>query len=224
MQELYKSENQNRIMGRDSWLKMVDFLIKYTNYTIKTNGIDEDKETNIKFDFEKRIKEMYKENWKENLEKSFGESKMVFICEYKRNFKFESYIDNLNFDNRKIVAKFRLSNHKLPVEVLRYDKIKTEKRLCPICELKQKGNENHYILDCTNKEIKYVRDKFVCNVINVAPEFKQLNDYNIIRYCMHMGDPKLHYITARFIDNLLNTFNIENDKRVNDIYLEIFMK
>ena len=69
-----------------------------------------------------------------------------------------------------------------------------------------------------------MRDKFVCNVIKVAPELKQINDYNIIRYCMHMGDPKLHYITARFIDNLLNTFNIENDKRVNDIYLEIFMK
>ena len=69
-----------------------------------------------------------------------------------------------------------------------------------------------------------MRDKFVCNVIKVAPELKQINDYNIIRYCMHIGDPKLHYITARFIDNLLNTFNIENDKRVNDIYLEIFMK
>ena len=223
MQDLYKSEKQKKAMGKDSWLKMVDFLIKYTNCTTNNIEMENDKKIDIKIDFENKIKEMHKKNWNENIKKSFSESKMEFLCEYKRNFKFEDYIDNLNFDNRRIVAKFRLSNHKLPVEVLRYEKIKKEERLCPICDLKEIGNENHYILSCTNKAIQDVRDKFLYNAIKVAPELKQLNNYNIIKYCMHMGDPKLHYITARFIDDLLTTFNIENVKGANDKYLEVFM-
>ena len=74
---------------------------------------------------------------------------------------------NLNFENRKIVCKFRLSNHKLPIEELRYDNIKRVERLCPICDLKVIGDENHYMLWCPNNTIQEARDNFICNSITV---------------------------------------------------------
>ena len=225
MQELYKLEQQKRKMGKNSWLKIVDFLIKYTNYTTDYLEMN-DKESFIDFShvhFENRIKEKYKTTWYENISTSFSESKMEFLCEYKRNFKFEAYIDNLNFENRKIISKFRLSNHNLPIEELRYNNTKREERLCPICDLNVIGNENHYVLWCTNEAIKFARERFIENAIRVAPELQQLGNKNTIQYCIHMGDPKLHYITARYIYNVQNIYNIENEKIINCKYIDIFM-
>jgi hypothetical protein len=46
---------------------------------------------------------------------------------------------------------------------------------------------------------------------------------NIIKYCMHMGDPKLHYVTARYINDILNTYKIEKEKIISTGYSELFM-
>ena len=107
--------------------------------------------------------------------------------------------------------------------MLRYNNIKREKRLCQICDLQVIGDENHYLLECNNTKITQVKDKFIISAINIAPELKQLDNNNIIKYCIHMGDPKLHYVTAKFIEELLNTYNIENKESMNDKYLSIFM-
>ena len=221
MQEIYDLELQKRREGKDSWLRIIEFLIRYVNYNISDLKKEENNSRLIKFQekFERKIKEKFKQSWNKELNKSFNESKMEFLCEYKRNFKFETYIDNLNFENRKTVCKFRLSNHKLPIEELRYDNIKRVERLCPICDLKVIGDENHYMLWCPNKTIQEARDNFICNTMKIAPELQQLNYKNIIKYCMHMGDPKLHYVTARYIDDLLNIYNIENEKIINNKYL-----
>ena len=225
MQEVYKLERQKWKDRKDSWLKIVDFLMKYTNYKINYIELeDENSQDDIsQVDFENKIKDIYKKTWYQNVMKSFGESKLGFICEYKRNWKFETYIDNLTFKYQRIVSQFRLSNHNLPIEVLRYNNIKREKRLCQICDLQVIGDENHYLLECNNTKITQVKDEFIISAINIAPELKQLDNNNIIKYCIHMGDPKLHYVTAKFIEELLNTYNIENKESINDKYLSIFM-
>ena len=163
MQELLKSELNKVKKERQTWLKVVEFLIKYTNCDI--NDIQkEDNPSNLsKFqnEFEQKIKRMFKQYWQVHMNRSFEESKMEFLCEYKRNFMFETYIDNLNYENRKTVSRFRLSNHNLPIEKLRYENIKREDRLCEICNLHNVGNENHYMLECQSNDMKDRRENFV---------------------------------------------------------------
>ena len=76
-----------------------------------------------------KYKENYIKYWGEQLTDAFNVSKMQFICEYKRNFQFESYLDNLSFEYRSKVSKIRLSDHRLPIEKLRYEKIDKSERI-----------------------------------------------------------------------------------------------
>ena len=194
MQELLKVELNQRKNGNDSWLKIVGFLIKYINCNI--DDIQNNNNTlslgKFRYEFEKKIKDMYKKSWKENINKSFNESKIEFLCEYKRNFKFESYIDNLNFDNRKTVSRFRLSNHNLPIERLRYDNIDREERLCGICDQNLVGDENHYMIWCQNYQLRKIREKFLSKVSKIIPEITQLDEKNIIKYCLVLADSNIH--------------------------------
>ena len=44
--------------------------------------------------------------------------------------------------------KFRISNHKLMIEVGRYDNIPRERRFCPLCKSNQVENENNFLFQC----------------------------------------------------------------------------
>ena len=121
------------------------------------------------------------------------------------------------------MSKFRLSNHKLPIEKLRYDNVKREDRLCEICNLNTVGSENHYMLCCQNNKIRTIRENFIIEIIKIVPEFIKLGDKNIIKYCLKMTDPNLQLITAMYIKNILKTYNLVNELKVNDKYIEIFM-
>ena len=148
---------------------------------------------------------------------------MEFLCEYKRNFKFETYIDNLNFDIRKIVSRFRLSNHILPIEKLRYENVKREERLCNVCNLNTIGNENHYMLWCQNNEIKAIRENFVTKTIKIVPELIKMDEKNIIKYCLIMADSNLQHVTAVYIKDILNTYDLINKSKIDERYIKIFM-
>ena len=148
---------------------------------------------------------------------------MEFLCEYKRNFMFETYIDNLNYENRKTVSRFRLSNHNLPIEKLRYENIKKEDRLCEICNLHNVGNENHYMLECQSNDMKDIRENFVQEAIKLVPQLSLLDETNVIKYCLIMADRNLQYLTAVYIKNILNTYKLINESKINEEYIKIFM-
>ena len=82
----------------------------------------------------KNFNKISKRNLKK-LRKNVGQKKAdhlmnqnsFFLRGYQRDFMFEPYIDNLKFQNRKAVSKLRLSDHKFPIEKLRY-KNKKEKK------------------------------------------------------------------------------------------------
>ena len=56
-----------------------------------------------------------------------------------------------NFNERRNLVKFKLSNHKLMIELDRYqtDHISRENRLCPLCKSNQIENETRFLLDCS---------------------------------------------------------------------------
>ena len=84
------------------------------------------------------------------------------------------------------MCKFRLSNHILPIEKLRYSNIKRDERLCPICNIKEIGDEYHYLLKCTNNCIEKLRDNFKNSVIGMSKELRKLDIINIIKYCINV--------------------------------------
>ena len=74
-----------------------------------------------------RIKEHYTEEWKNCLENS---SKCYLYKGFKPELKLEEYLCKLPNDLRINLTKFRLCNHKLPIEIGRHKNIDRNYRIC----------------------------------------------------------------------------------------------
>ena len=71
----------------------------------------------------------------------------TYSC-FKTEIGFEKYlIEVKNTSDRIAVTKFRLSNHKLMIEVGRYEDTPREERFCPFCP-QVIENESHFMLIC----------------------------------------------------------------------------
>ena len=60
----------------------------------------------------------------------------------------QQYLLTLPFSQRKIVTRFRVSNHRLPIELLRYTGIDRKQRMCHKCYANVIGDEIHYLIFC----------------------------------------------------------------------------
>ena len=69
---------------------------------------------------------------------SIRNSKLRTYKMYKSKFAVEDYLINLHdLESRKIVAKFRCSDHTLMIETGRHEKIDLEETICKMCSQKK---------------------------------------------------------------------------------------
>ncbi len=86
----------------------------------------------------------------------------------KTDISMEMYLScsNLNWGKRRILAKFRTSNHKLAIETGRYCKPKTpvNERTCIKCNCDLVENELHFLTKCNF--YNGLRDKYLSSLKN----------------------------------------------------------
>ena len=111
----------------------------YYNYTPLNTTI-----TAIASRIKRSVTDQYIQNWRVTVNTSH---KAVFYRSIKHNTEFEPYLDILPKSKRIALTRFRLSNHRFPVELGSWYNIPPELRTCPICPL-QIGNEFHYLFVC----------------------------------------------------------------------------
>ena len=100
------------------------------------------------------MKEKYISFWRHSLEHS---SKLEFYKVFKDEYSTSDYLQQLrNFNERRNLVKFKLSNHKLMIELGRYqtDHISRENRLCPLCKSNQVETETHFLLECSKYSLQ----------------------------------------------------------------------
>ena len=66
----------------------------------------------------------------------------------------------MNSYDRIMIAKFRCSNIKFPIETGRWNGVPKNERICNLCE-NGIGDEFHYLFICEKQEIKSIREKFI---------------------------------------------------------------
>ena len=130
---------------------------------------------------------------------------------FKKQFRFEPYLDNISRGLRVPVTKLRISNHCLPVEVQRYHKKpkKREERKCPICRIDETADEYHYLLRCANIELSGIRKNFFDKIRDEIPQLKNFSNTTITEYCLVMSDTNTHVITAEYIRDILGMYREE---------------
>ena len=108
-----------------------------------------------------------------------GKSKLRTYAIFKKDIGFEKYLSNIkNPTRRGILSKFRLSNHKLMIEVGRYTNIPKEMRFCNFCP-NMVETEAHFLFYCiAYKPIRATMYDSV-NILN--------NNFKHFRYLLFSG-------------------------------------
>ena len=200
--------------GKTSWLKIIVYLLQYTEMVDLIDSKDmEQKKKTLDKTFRERILKRYENQWNEDTQKGH-EGKLRFYFEHKKIFRFEGYLDAVPLEDRRAITKFRLSCHRLPIEVLRYTKkkkVEKEERLCEICPQGEIGDEWHYLLSCNNIQMDKARREFITTIKNIVPQCTKMDTKQIITYCMNMGDHNIQLPTAIYIKVLLDKYHQEEN-------------
>ena len=116
--------------------------------------------------------DQFLQKWHCNTDISYKERKYKI---FKENFEFEKYFTVLPRHLYLSMVHFRMSNHKFPFETGRWNNIQLDDRKCVLCAKNSKGDEFHYLLECSF--FSNDRKKCLCSYYysrpNV-PKFKQL--------------------------------------------------
>ena len=119
---------------------------------------------------------------------------------FKKKFCFEKYLTYLSSILRQRVLKFRLSNHRLPIQQRRSLGIPRDERICTVCDSGEVEDEFHYLLNCSNENVKRNRTKYVDKYYTHHP--------NVPKLCslMNMTSKSKNIKLAKFISCILQLF------------------
>ena len=110
-----------------------------------------------------RLQDHFMQSWFSSIENS---PKCLVYKMYKHTFQFEYYLDCLPRNLALSLLRFRIMNHKLPIEKGRFFNIERNRRICHFCNHNRIGDEFHYLFECThflNLRKKYIKQYYFQN-------------------------------------------------------------
>ena len=122
----------------------------------------------------KKMFERLKDNFhQEAFEKIRSDSsKLRTYALFKNEVGFEQYLTDMkNVQERILVTKFRLSNHRLMIEVGRHDDTAKEERFCPFCP-QAVEHETHFMFTCPT--YSHLRERYLQPITNSIRSFQYL--------------------------------------------------
>ena len=152
-------------------IKTIEKIIRFFNLTEIPSTMSK-----FKTKVYSNIQNKYIDNWTSKL-RGNRSPRLLFYGKIKRNFLFETYLELPNFYQRKIIAKFRCSDHVLEIEKGRHLKVPREERFCRFCTNAEIESEEHFLSDCplykdlrTTRSIFAIRHDIYDSFIHTYPE------------------------------------------------------
>jgi hypothetical protein len=94
----------------------------------------------------RRIRDQFIQTWNASINNT---SKLEYYCQFKKSFGYEQYLDVVKNDTlRKHLTCFRMSSHRLEIEVGRFNGIPRQDRLCKLCDQTVPESEYHFMMTC----------------------------------------------------------------------------
>jgi hypothetical protein len=208
VKEAMNCNMSNHQRGVQSWIKIVQFILRLTNMQNHCPTNDLKLNNKLITTFQKNLKTTLMMDVQDRM---INLSKLDFYNKYKKTYKFEKYLDNVPRHLRIYATRLRLSSHNFPVEILRYTKKKKKKiprseRLCKICNSGSIGDEEHYLQTCQNQEIVDIRNNFTAEIKNNIGDLHHFTQTDIIRYCMILHDDRIQNSFSSFVKNILDKY------------------
>ena len=143
-----------------------------------------------------RLNDQYLQTWATRINES---PKCDFYKCIKHSIELEAYLNLLPYNLRKNMARFRLSNHKLPVEKLRHTGVERSERYCNKCLCNYVGDELHVLLDCNN--FKQERELYL------GKNFRKATAEQTVYYLFNCNDNNIMYNLAKFVSCIMKEFD-----------------
>ena len=134
----------------------------------------------------------YEEIFDNKLKSIDNNSKLFLFKALKSKNKSEFYLKYPDFEIRRLICKFRLSDHSLAIETGRYKKIPRHLRTCNKCETLD--DENHFFLNC--KQNEHLRKAFLS-------DFDNINNTNLLEIILNSTNIKQVKSLCSFIKQSL---------------------
>ena len=129
--------------------------------------------------------------------------KLELYSGIKKVYRTESYLlSNLKCQAKIALSKFRVSAHRLPIELGRYTNLDRVDRKCFICT-QVVGDEYHYFLDCNDEEISRSRHRLFCKLESLIPYVHSIPKNCLFQYLLNAGDVDMLSLTADHISCIL---------------------
>ena len=156
------------------------------------------------------LKNIYNDACMNTIQTNNGKLEMYKLV--KKNVCTEKYLlVNLNTEDRRSIARIRLSSHKLPIEIGRKQGIDRVNRFCKLCETGEIGSEFHVCMACPNPALIKHRSDFLINIGQLIYQFKDLDSTSQWLIIMNCTDYEVIKIFGKFITLVLNTHNKLNE-------------
>jgi len=152
-------------------------------------------------------------------------NKLRTYAKFKKSISLEYYlISNLSWTKKRIITKFRTSDHKLKIEVGRHcrPRLPPEQRLCVYCDQNKTEDEVHFIMECPKYNALRVRYNIVKNNEDNLANFITLfttEDYDKLNNLAEFIKEALalrESLSTKTINNILNSTNNVTDVVLND--------
>ena len=177
------------------WILFIETILQDVglNYIWLSNVV-----TNINWlcrEVQNRLQMQYIQEWNSVVHNS---PKCINYRTFKTEFKMEFYISELQPKFYIPIARFRTTNHRLPIERGRWENIERSQRICTLCNRNEMGDEFHYLFEC---------DFFKETRTIYLPKFYQRHA-NILKFqkLMSVRNLKLLQQLSRFIFFILSKF------------------
>jgi hypothetical protein len=177
LSESLKVSKSLKSLNINSWYGSIESLTQYIN-------IDVEKVKNMKID----LKQKYNFVWRSEIydrNNKQGGNKLRTYRLFKDNISLEKYLLILNEDERRVLPKFRVSAHNLEIDKGRYIGVKTEDRICKLCNTGVE-DETHFLLQCPVLENK--RTQIINNIKNLNTNFNNLSNKSKLIWLMSSED------------------------------------
>ena len=116
-----------------------------------------------------KMKDVFLQKWNTNLEMT---SNSNFYKIIKTNFRTSKYQSQLPESLCKLFLRFRMRNHRLPIEIGRWQSVPLMDRKCNKCNL-DIGDEFHYLLVCSH--FSQSRSKYLKSYYYTRPNTLKLD-------------------------------------------------
>ena len=98
---------------------------------------------------------------------------------------------------RRVLTKLRISNHKVIIELGRYNQVSRDNRLCQVCGSNQIEDEIHFLFHCSKYSI--IRNNFYNKIQTLIPNIRQLSVNEQIIELMNSSNYFINLQLIRFI-------------------------